>query len=59
MKINLWYLDDGNLGDNYRTVWKDVKKIVEAEKTLGLKFKPTKCELFSMGTSLKNADGQF
>ena len=59
MKINLWYLDDGNLGVDNRTVWKALKKIVEAEKTLGLKFQPTKCELFSMGTSLKNADRQF
>ena len=24
-KINLWYLDDGNLGDDYRTVLKDFK----------------------------------
>ena len=25
-KINLWYLDDGNLSDDYRTVLKDLKK---------------------------------
>ena len=31
-KINLWYLDDGNLGDHYRIVLKDLKKNVEAEK---------------------------
>ena len=48
-KINLWYLDDGNLSDDYRTVLKDLKKIVEAEKTLGLKIKPTKCEIFFLG----------
>ena len=42
-KINLWYLDDGNLSDDYRTVLKDLKKIVEAERTLGPKIKPTKC----------------
>ena len=40
-KINLWYLDDGNLSDDYRTVLKDLKRIVEAEKTLGLKIKHT------------------
>ena len=28
---------------------KDLKKIVEAEKTLGLKIKPTKCEIFFQG----------
>ena len=45
-KRNLWYLDDGSLSDDYRTVLKDLKKIVEAERTLGLKIKPTKCEIF-------------
>ena len=48
-KINLWYLDDGNLSDDYRTVLKDLRKIVEAEKTLGLKINPTKCEIFFLG----------
>ena len=45
-KIKLWYLDDGNLSNDYRTVLKDLKKIVEAEKTLGLKIKTTKCKYF-------------
>ena len=58
-KVNLWYLDDGNLSDDYRTVLKDFRKIVEAERTLGLKIKPTKCEIFSLVTSLKNDDRQF
>ena len=48
-KINLWYLNDGNLSDDYRTVLKDLKKIVEAERTLGLKIKPTKSEIFFPG----------
>ena len=55
-KINLWYLDDGILSDDYRNILKDLKKLFEAEKTLGLKIKPTKCEFFSLGSSLKNAD---
>ena len=57
-KINLWYLDDENLRDNYLTVLKDLKKIVEAEKTLGLKIEPIKCEFYSLVTSLKNDDRQ-
>ena len=44
-KINLWYLDDGNSSDDYRTVLKDLKKIVDAGRTLGLKNKPKKCEI--------------
>ena len=35
------------------------KKIVEAERTLGLKIKPTKCDIFSLVTSLKNDGRQF
>ena len=38
-KINLWYLDVGNLSDDYRIVLKDLKKVVDAEKPLGLKIK--------------------
>ena len=53
-KKNIWYLDDGNLSDDYRTVLKDLKQIVEAEKPLGLKTKSSKCETFSMMNSLKN-----
>ena len=48
-KINLWNLDDGNLSDDYRTVLKDLQKIVEAKRTLGLKIKHTKCEIFLPG----------
>ena len=57
--INLWYLDDGNLGDDYQTVLKDLKKIVEAERTLGLIIKPLKCEIFFLMTLMKNDDRQF
>ena len=28
-KINLWYFDDGILGDDYRTVLKDLKKLLK------------------------------
>ena len=48
-KLNLWYIDDGNRSDDYRTVLKDLKKNVEAERTLVLKIKPTKCESFFPG----------
>ena len=58
-KINLWYLYYGNLRDDYRTVMKDVKKIVEAEKTLGFKIKPTKCEVFPWGHHWKTPINNF
>ena len=47
---------NGNLSDDLGTVLKDP---FEAEKTLGLKIKPTKCDFFYLGTSLKNANRQF
>ena len=46
-KKTLRYLDNRILSDDYRTVLKDLKKIVEAEQTLGLKIKPTNRESFS------------
>ena len=42
-KINLWYLDAGNLGDDYSS--ESSQKIVEAEIPLGLKTKFTKSEI--------------
>ena len=44
---------NGNLRNDYRTVLKKSRKNIEAEKTLGLKVKPTQSELFSLLTSLK------
>ena len=45
-KINLWYLDNGNSSDDYRTVLKDLKKIVEVERMLRLEIEHTKCLIF-------------
>ena len=59
LKINLWYLDDGNLSDEYRTVLKDLKKIVKAEERLDSKLNPRIVKFFSLVTSLENDDRQF
>ena len=45
-KINLWYLDDGILSDDYRTVLKDLKKLVEAEENWDSKLKRTNENFF-------------
>ena len=39
-KINLWYLDDGNLGDDYRTVLKDLKKLSKRKERWDSKLNP-------------------
>ena len=57
--INFWYLDGGNLSDDYRTVMKNLKKTVQAEKTLGLKIEPMKCEIVSLMASLINDKRHF
>ena len=35
-KINIWYLDDGNLADDYKVVLPDLKNILKSEQTYGL-----------------------
>ena len=45
-KINLWYLDDGNLSDDYGTVSKDLEKVVEAEKRWDSKLNPRNKTIF-------------
>ena len=44
--LNFWYLDDGNLADKFRVVFEDLKLVIERARMLGLKVKPSKCELF-------------
>ena len=51
-KINLWYLDDGNLSDDYRTVLKNLRKIVEAEKHWDSKSMLRSVNCLSLVTSL-------
>ena len=36
-KLSFWYLEDGNLSDDYIAFLKDFKILVEAEKTLRVK----------------------
>ena len=48
-KINLWYLDDGNLGDDNRNVLKDLKKTVEAQKGWDSKLNPQNVNFFPWG----------
>ena len=33
-KINVWFLDDGNLADDYKIVHRDLTKILKSEKDL-------------------------
>ena len=56
-KTNLWYLDDENLSDDYRTVLKDLKKLLKRKKRWDSKLNPRNV-IFSLVTSLKNDDWQ-
>ena len=45
-KINIWYLDDGNLADDFKVVLRDLKNILKSEQTYGLSLNTEKCELY-------------
>ena len=44
-KINIWYLDDGNLADDYKIVLRDLKNILKLEQHYGLSSNTEKGEL--------------
>ena len=44
-KINIWYLDDGNLADDYKVVLRDLKNILKSEQIYGLSLNTENCEL--------------
>ena len=48
-ELNIWYLDDGNLADHYDVVLKDLAHVIAASAKVGLKVKPSKCELVFLG----------
>ena len=48
-KLNLWYLDDGNLSDDYRTVLKDLKKLLKRKERWDSKLNPRNVKFFSPG----------
>ena len=44
-KTNIWFLDDGNLADDYKVVLRDLKNILKSEQIYGLSLNTEKCEL--------------
>ena len=49
-KINIWYLDDGNLADDYKVKLRDLKNILKSEQIYGLSLNTEKCEFCFFGT---------
>ena len=45
----VWYLDDGNLSDRYRTVLEDLKRIIARADEYVLSLEKTKCYLIFLG----------
>ena len=43
-KINIWYLEDGNLADDYKVVLRDLKNVLKLEQIYGLSLNTEKCE---------------
>ena len=48
-KIYIWYLDDGNLADDYKVVLRDLKNILKSQQMYGLNLNTEKCELCFLG----------
>ena len=62
-RFNVWYLDDGNLADEYRIVLGGLRDVIEEGRKCGLVINPAKSELFFLGTesdeSLNQILGEF
>ena len=52
-KINIWYLDDGNLADDYKVVLRDLKNIRKSEQIYCLSLNTEKCELCFLGPTTR------
>ena len=48
-KINIWYLDDENLADDFRVVLRDLENFLKSEQIYGLSLNTEKCELCFLG----------
>ena len=48
-KIDIWYLDDGNLADDHKVVLRDLKNILKSEQIYDLSLNTEKCELCFLG----------
>ena len=48
-KIIIWYLDNGNLADDYEVVLRDLKNILKLEQIDSLSLSTEKCELCFLG----------
>ena len=54
-QFNVWYLDDGNLSDDYRTVLEDLKRIIASADEYGLSLEKTKCYLIFLGNCTESS----
>ena len=51
-----WYLDDGNLANDYKIVLKELRRVMSIEKDLGLNLNFIKCELCFLGNLVMQHD---
>ena len=51
----VWYLDDRNLSDDYRTVLEDLKGIIAGADEYGLSLEKTKCYLIFLGNCTESS----
>ena len=54
-QYNVWYLDEGNLSDHYRTVLEDIKRIIASADEYGLSLEKTTCYLIFLGNCTESS----
>ena len=54
-QYDVWYLDDGNLPNGYRTVLEDLKRIIPSADECGLSIEKTKCYLSFLGNCTESS----
>ena len=57
-EFNGWYLDDGTIAGDPKTVQDDLEKILQASESLGLQINSSKCEMYIIPHKAEGATGQ-
>ena len=55
-EFNVWYLDDGTIGDTPENVYANVERLVDSFRELGLEINADKCELIILSHTVEERD---
>lgn len=49
--LNSWFLDDGVIGDEFKTILEDIRRVLDFSTESGLTLNPAKCEVYFISTT--------